>query len=182
MSTTPDLRYKILSAASSGGALTTRNEVSKSIQDGKFYACVQSAVLANNAFISFAISVGDEPAAIISAAIVAQAQSVTMNIYEGAVSPVGTASKCLNLNRLYPTPDPSKNVTVLNATGYGNKGTQLVTWKIVGQRGNAATDFTTGNIDGPLVLKPNTIYIFESQNTSGEAGRDFQLSLRYIDR
>ena len=183
MSNLNDLVYRTLEAASPSGAITTRNETSKAIQDGTFYVCIEDLLdIPAAGSKGVLIEVGSEIAAILQVTLQGQVSEITISMYEDNTSVTGVMGRCMNLNRLYPVPDPLKNTHLSVPAVLVLDGTLLFTWRILGQNnGGNIGDVILDEVDGPIVMKPNTKYLFVINNSSASSG-SIVASFRYIDR
>lgn len=172
------------SALSPTGALTTRTQTAKSVEEGSVYLCVGSQDAFPNAgvFDIALSSLGEGVASIIRFEVIAQLSKLTFSLLEDVTYTGGTDGQCFNSNRVWPDPDPLKNTTVVTNPTVSDTGNALFVWNLVGENnGGNVGDFITATYEIPIILNPDKDYILRIENTSGAAG-DIEASITYIDR
>lgn len=168
------------------GALVTADQEALAVEAGRLFDVRGSATVANGEPLEMILSTGGLPSAVLSVQVTAQASSVLLEFYEGAVFTGGSEFFPLNLNRevFSDIGNGGNNIRYFNEPpdlSISDTGTLLTAVNYVGaENGGNVGDFVEGFSDGPFILLRDTNYLIRVI-PGGTGSHEATFHLRTID-
>ncbi|AZU97866.1 hypothetical protein [Vibrio phage LP.2] len=168
--------------------VTINSEVSNQLLAGRVLLVqTETEDLAIGQSIELAIQSTVGVVTLLNLDVAAQMSEVTLEVFEGGTGLAGGISPTvINPNRLnIPTPNTSFLEGTPTAPITGTDGSNITPpggYVLIGTEGPADAQYVSSSVDiGGFLCQPNTWYQLRLTNTSQNADRPIQLSLKIID-
>ena len=148
---------------------------------GIVYVCADSAELAPTEIESIVLTTGDKAASLLKLDVFARIPEGTLYIYRNPIFTGGTPSQCMNLNDNIIA-DPDKNLSPISNPVVTDNGDAVYARNFIGQdNGGNVGDVLDAEIKDLYILRPNTSYLVQFENTSTATSK-VSLQIKYRDR
>jgi len=166
------------------GALIVADQEALGIEEGRVYVTSGSGDITAGTNFDFMLVTGSVNSAVLSVNIQSRSESIDVKIFEGSVFTGGTLAPLVNLNRAYfnVAGTSQQEIVAWSSPTISDVGTPLFDLEYVGEdNGGNIGDFSIADLNGPLVLCPNTNYLLRI-TPQGTGTIHTTFTMRYIDR